>query len=170
MVGGATRRLLVSRAAVRRRHAVLLRELPVPVPFDAGALCARVAERRGRPIRLVPMAGLTGVCGMWVATDTADLVFHESDTTPPHRDHIILHELAHLLCDHRISIPLAEQARALLPDLDPDVVRRVLGRTAHSGPEEREAEHLAYLIRHRGAPGTTLTTRLHRALGGDDLV
>ncbi|WP_161784530.1 hypothetical protein [Actinokineospora spheciospongiae] len=173
MAGGVATHRPLSRAAVRRRHAALLRELPVPTPFDAAALCARVAERRGRPIRLVPMAGLTGVCGMWVATDTADLIFHESDTTPPHRDHIVLHELAHLLCDHRISIPLADQARALLPDLDPDVVRRVLGRAGragHAGAEEREAEHLAYLIRHREAPGTTLTTRLRGALGGDSLV
>lgn len=153
---------------LRRRHAALLRDLPIPVPFDARALCEQVGARRGQPIRLVPMAGLTGVCGLWVATDTMDLIFHESDTTPPHQEHIILHELAHVLCDHYpVSLPMAEQARILLPNLDPDMVRRVLGRAGYSTEEEREAEMLASLIRQRDAPGGTLTGRLRSALDGD---
>jgi hypothetical protein len=158
----------VNRASLRRRHAALLRDLPRPVPFDVHTLCDQVAARRGRPIKLIPMSGLTGVCGLWIATDATDLIFHESSTTPPHREHIILHELAHVLCDHYpASLAPAERAAMLLPGLDPVLVHRVLGRAGYSTAEEREAELLASLIRQRGAPGPTLTGRLRSALDGD---
>ncbi|MGX7823793.1 hypothetical protein ACTG9Q_01750 [Actinokineospora sp. 24-640] len=144
-----------------------LRGLEIPVPFDLGALTERIAARRGRPIRLVPMAGLTGVCGLWIATETVDLVFYEQDTTPPHREHIVLHELAHVLCDHYpVSLSLAEQAMTLLPSLDPALVQRVLGRAGYSTEEEREAEMLASLIRQRARTDATLTDRLRNAFDG----
>jgi hypothetical protein len=147
---------------LRKRCEARLRDLPLPVPFDARALCAQVARRRGRPIRLLPLAGLTGVCGLWIATDTTDLIFYEQVTTPPHQEHIILHELSHLLCDHYSAAP---DAATLLPSLDPEVVRRVLGRAGYSTDEEREAELLASLIRQRAGRGATLADRLRAALG-----
>lgn len=157
----------MNRRRVRRRHAALLRDLPAPAPFDARELCRQVAARRRRPIRLLPMTGLDDVCGLWIATDTADLIFHESGTSPPHQDHIVLHELAHLLCDHRSArVTPAELARVLLPHLDPEVVRRVLGRSGYTTEEEREAETLASLIRQRDTPATTFTGRLRDALEG----
>jgi hypothetical protein len=150
---------------LRRRCLARLRDLPLPAPFDVRTLCDQIAARRGRPIRLVPMAGLTGVCGLWIATDTTDLVCYERDTTRPHQDHIILHELSHLLCEHfPVGLP-----GALLPDLDPAMVRTVLGRAGYSTAEEREAETLASLIRQRATTraGDTLHTRLHDALDDD---
>jgi hypothetical protein len=130
-----------------------------------------VAARRGRPIRLLPVAGLTGVCGLWIATDTTDLICHERDTTPPHRDHIVLHELSHVLCDHYpVELPGTGLAQALFPDLDPAMVRAVLGRAGYSTAEEREAETLASLIRERATTRAdgTLRARLHDALDTDD--
>jgi hypothetical protein len=159
----------VSDRRLRKRCAARLRHLPMPVPFDARTLCERVAAKRGRPIRLLPMPGLTGVCGLWVATDTTDLIFYEEVTTPPHQEHIILHELSHVLCDHYpTSLPAAAETRLLLPSLDPEMVRRVLGRTGYSTTEEREAEMLASMIRQRARAGATLTDRLKAALDGGD--
>jgi hypothetical protein len=156
------------RRQLRRRCAALLRDLPVPVPFDVRALCEQVADQRGRPIRLIPMARLTGVCGLWIATDTTDLIFYEQQTTAPHQEHIILHELSHLLCQHTPApVPLAEQAQPLLPDLDPEIVHRILARAGYSTAEEREAELLASMIRQReprAHTGGTLTDRLDAAL------
>jgi hypothetical protein len=146
----------------------------MPVPFDAGALCAKVAQQRGRPIRLVAMDGLTGVCGLWVATATTDLIFYERVTTPPHQEHIILHELSHVLCDHQRAASSASSALSalgaqvghLMPNLDPEMVQRVLGRAGYTSEEEREAELLASLIRQRARShgGDTFTDRLHDAL------
>jgi hypothetical protein len=153
---------------LRKRCAAIVRDLPMPVPFDARTLCETVAARRGRPIRLVPMDGLTGVCGLWVATAATDLICYEQVTTPPHQEHIILHELGHLLCDHNRDAA-ALGAHELLPDLDPEMVQRVLGRAGYTSEEEREAELLASMIREqaRSSGHGTLTGRLHAALADD---
>ncbi|GAA4419376.1 hypothetical protein ACFQV2_25310 [Actinokineospora soli] len=152
---------------LRRRCAARLRDLRLPVPFDIDALCARIAAGRGRPIHLRAIPGLTGVCGLWIATDAADIIFYEQVTVPPHREHIVLHELSHLLCDHYpASLSLADQARLLLPNLDPALVRRVLGRTGYSCEQEREAELLASLIRQRAHAEATVADRLRTALDG----
>lgn len=157
------------RLRLRRRCRARLRDLPLPVPFDVHALCERVAARRGRPIRLVPVGGLTGVCGLWIATDTTDLICYERDTTRPHQEHIILHELSHMLCDHfPVSLPGKPGTAGLFPDLDPAMVRAVLGRAGYPSDEEREAETLASLIRQRATTRPDGThTRLHDALDDD---
>jgi hypothetical protein len=150
-----------------RRLRKLLRGLDIPVPFDVTTFVGRIAAQRGRPLHLRPIAGLTGVCGLWIATDAADIVFYEQDTTPSHQEHIVLHELSHVLCDHYpVSMNLAAQAEELLPSLDPALVRRVLGRAGYSTDEEREAEMLATLIRQRVHTGTTLADRLRTAFDG----
>lgn len=95
----------------RRRGRVLLRELGVRGPVDARALCDRLAARRGRPIRLqaqpIEDPGVSGAC---LSTGRTDFIFYESQTSPVHQDHIIVHELAHLLAGHAagavVSVPL----------------------------------------------------------------
>jgi hypothetical protein len=143
MSAGSWRRL-------RSRCEARLDALPLPAPFSAQALCELVAAQRGRAIRLVPMVKSVDVCGMWVSVGSADLIFYEQATTSPHQQHIILHELSHLLCDHYPSgVAELDQWRLLLPDLDPRMVRRILGRTAYTEVEEQEAELLASLIQQR---------------------
>lgn len=129
----------------------MAQSLPLPQPFDVRELVHRVAVRRERPITLVPMScDDGGVLGLWVATKTGDMIFYEQNTTPPHQEHIILHELSHVLCNHYpTQLSSTEHMRLLLPDLDPRMVQRILGRTAYLAVEEQEAELLATLIRHR---------------------
>jgi hypothetical protein len=154
---------------LRRRFAKALNGLRMPDPFDVREFCDELAAHRGRPIRLVPMRGLTDVCGLWIAADV-DVIGYEQNTTRPHQDHIILHELGHMLCDHYpTSLTPAEQARMLLPSLDPAMVRRVLGRTGYGSAEEREAEFFASLVwQHAESArvGGSITDRLRSALGG----
>jgi len=141
------------RRKVRRRCAEVLRDLGLPDHFDVPTLCAELSARRGRPIRRLPVPNLFDVCGLWIATDTADLIAYEQHTTAPHQNHIVLHEIGHMLCDHYpATLSPAEQARLLLPKLDPDMIRRVLGRTGYSSVEEQEAEFLASLLAQRVRP------------------
>jgi hypothetical protein len=161
------------RRQLRHRCAAVLRDLRLPGSFDVPTLCAELGARRGRPIRLLPLPGLSEVCGLWVATDTTDLIAYERHTSAPHQDHIVLHELGHLLCDHfPASLTPAEQARLLLPSLDPAMIRRVLGRAGYSSVEEREAEFFASLLGQRAGlshRGDSVADRLRSALedGGD---
>jgi hypothetical protein len=135
---------------LRRRCEAIAAQLPLMKPFDVHELCRRVAERRDRPIQLVPMAGVGEAHGLLMSTDTTDLIFYEVETPLPHQEHIILHELSHLLCDHyREDMTAADQLHALMPHLDPKTMRRMLGRTSYQAAEEHEAELLASIIRQR---------------------
>lgn len=139
---------------LRKRCEARLRQLDLPLPFDVQSFCERMAVHRGRPILLYPARSDAGPFGLWVAGPSLDVVFYEEETSPLHQDHIILHELCHLLCDHQ-PVPLSdtELARLLCPDLDPSTVQRVLHRASYSTDEEREAELLASLIVRQTAGG-----------------
>jgi hypothetical protein len=150
---------------LRRRCERRLRDIPIPEPFDLDMFCAGVAEWRGRPLQRHPVPGLSGSapCGVWIGTDRADHVFYDPGTSPLHAEHIVLHELAHILSGHGgVDGALGR----LLPDLDPAAARRVLGRVSYTDRQEREAEMMASLIRGRSAPAPRTTLgRVVDALG-----
>jgi hypothetical protein len=135
------------RADVRGRHAALIREFEIPAPFDLGQFVAGLERRRGRTIRLRPFSfGMGGLCGLWIGTAEADYIYHEAGTTPFHATHIVLHEIAHMLLDHGGTRAWDQFVRLLAPDLDDALIQLILGRSAYSNAEERDAETLASLI------------------------
>ena len=87
--------------AVQRRCEAILDGVEVPSPLDVDRLVDAVSARRERPVDLVAKNAPLGPCGLWVAMPGRDVVFFEAGTSKVHREHIILHELAHLLCSHR---------------------------------------------------------------------
>ncbi|MEU5208872.1 hypothetical protein [Streptomyces sp. NPDC020742] len=111
-------------------------------------------------------------CGLWLSTETDDHIFFEARTSPLHQEHIVLHEIGHLLFDHQM---LADGNHGgigtVLTDLSPRLVQRLLARTNYSTRQEQEAEMLASLIRTHAtvqgrAPQRCATTeRAERALG-----
>jgi len=80
-----------------------------------------------------------------VATEDADHVWFQPGTSPFHQAHIILHEFAHLICGHGL-IDDDAALRRLFPDLDPALVKGLLGRGSFSTEQEQEAELLADMI------------------------
>ncbi|MET9451139.1 regulator component [Streptomyces cinerochromogenes] len=130
----------------------------MPRSLSLDAVCARVEELRGRPLVLRELpeeAAATGACGLWLGTDNADYVFYEARTAPLHREHIILHEIGHVLCDHHRSITDDgdDLTDRLLEGLQPHLVRRVMARTSYTTTEEQEAEMIASLIQSAGTAG-----------------
>jgi hypothetical protein len=130
----------VSDRKLRKRCRTLLRELDVRPPLDVRELCGRLARQRGRPIRLVahPIR-VPGPFGLWFMTESMDVIFYQRQTTRPHQDHIILHEIGHLIADHPSDEP---GDRTLIPD----GTTRVLRRTCYDSAYEREAELIATVI------------------------
>ena len=135
------------RMGAKRRHAALIRELQVPVPFDLGQFVSGLERQRNRPIRLRPFSSAPGCpCGLWIGTADADYIYHEAGTTPFHATHIALHELAHMLLGHQHSAAWEQLISLLAPDVDQALIRLILGRSAYGTEEERDAETLASLI------------------------
>ncbi|MEG3627050.1 regulator component [Streptomyces poriticola] len=146
---------------LQRRCTALLRDLGVEpwLPFDA--VVKRVEELRGRPVvlhELPEQLAVHGVCGLWLGTDDGDHIFYEPRTAPLHREHIILHEIGHVLCDHHrggtadpadpggLDGPSPGELRA-------QDVKRLMARTSYTSSEEQEAEMIASLIQSAGETG-----------------
>lgn len=143
---------------LQRRCTTILRDLGVQRSLSFEAVRDRVEELRGHPLivkELPEQAAESGVCGLWLATDDADYVFYEARTAPLHREHIILHEIGHLLCDHHrgLTAKADDLAGQLLTDPQPHVVKRLMARTSYTTNEEQEAEMIASLIQSAGKPG-----------------
>ena len=140
----------MSLRSIRKQCESALEGVPVPNPFDINDFCRVISARRGRALHLVPKQTRLGPCGVWLSLPDVDYVFYEPETSQLHREHIILHELGHLLCEHQPTEVIDEEViTQLLPDLNPTVVRRVLGRTSYTAVEEQEAEMVASLVRDR---------------------
>lgn len=159
---------------LRRTCEAVIAHLTLPQPFSAQAFCATVAAARGRPVHLRTHAFTDGgISGLCISTEQADHLFYEAHTTALHQEHIVLHELGHLVLGHAATSPMAE-GRLLLPDIDVTRVLRTLGRSAHSDAQERAAELFAEMVldqahrarRQSGAPESVeVLTRMRDTLG-----
>ncbi|MEU9014118.1 hypothetical protein AB0D12_30995 [Streptomyces sp. NPDC048479] len=135
---------------LRRRCEALLEQLDPPRPFSLDLLRQRLEAQRGRTLHLHPLplqAATAGACGLWLATSTDDHIFFEQQTTRSHQEHIVLHEIGHMLFDHH-SVGADEFGglTTLLPDLSPRLIERLLGRTDYTTREEQEAEMFASVL------------------------
>jgi hypothetical protein len=127
-------------------------ELDIDLPFDSAEFVARLARRRGRRIELVPIHARSATpCGILLSTDQADYLCYAVNTSPLHREHILLHEAGHLVCGHTGPSTMDVVPTALLPHLSDELVRRVLCRSSFDDAQERQAELFASLILHRAA-------------------
>ncbi|WP_150239996.1 ImmA/IrrE family metallo-endopeptidase [Streptomyces albofaciens] len=152
---------------LRRRCRRVIDGIPLPEPFSAQELCARLAVDRNRPLRLLTLPTPTGLgmpTGMWLATEEGDYVFYDGRTSPLHQEHIILHEIGHLVCDHRTAVEDQRLFRRIDIE-DPHSIRQALGRSRYSDRQEQEAEMIASLIL-EGAGRVPAPTLLSGTLGG----
>jgi hypothetical protein len=129
--------------------------ITIPNPFDVQEFVANVAESRGRPMAMLMLdtSGVKAPCGLWISTQKADYVVVDAAAPPVLRDHILLHEIAHMLCNHQGLLEIDATAIGLDPRIiDPAVVERVLGRSSghtarYDTVQEQEAEGLASVMR-----------------------
>ncbi|WP_405493031.1 hypothetical protein [Nocardia sp. NBC_00511] len=130
----------------------LIATLTLPRPWHLGTFTRQVAELVGKPIELAPIAGLTAKgfpCGVMLEGTQTIVVAYDADSSAFHIEHIILHELGHLLLDHTGCVSEQSTRNAveiLFPHFDPDNVLRVLGRSDYDNQIETQAELFASLI------------------------
>lgn len=133
------------------------RTVPLPGPWDVNEYLARVAAHRGRSISLRPVPadvlaenGCRGA-GLWVARRYDDMIVFDSGATGRNADHIILHEVGHMLLGHGPSdiaedppaVTLAPALAALLPAV---AGQHVLGPEEFGPENEQHAQVFADMM------------------------
>ncbi|WP_327116526.1 hypothetical protein OHB12_04835 [Nocardia sp. NBC_01730] len=128
----------------------------VPSPWNRDRFLAALRAWRGRPIQLMPVesSALTDVwlpgrgapCGLWLDTETADVIAYAAGTTSFHVDQILWHEVGHMVLNHNAGAGDLAGLQVLLPHIDPATIRRVLGRSEFADGQEDEAEVFADLM------------------------
>ncbi|MEV7090153.1 hypothetical protein AB0O07_30440 [Streptomyces sp. NPDC093085] len=145
-----------------------LQDLGVTPPLDVAELCQSLSRRRGRPLflREAPLPK-PGPSGMWAEYDTYDVILYQQETTRLHQEHIILHEVGHILvaeneaaegssgveADTAVIDPDEEAASvevegwaALLPVFGVESIKRVAQRCSYDDGEECSVELVATII------------------------
>lgn len=128
----------------------LARALGLPPAWSVPDLASRLSTLRGRPLHIdfLPRSQPGEIpCGLWVSTDSADYIYARQGTSSLHHRHFVLHEVGHMICGHR-GLDVSLRLASMLPHLKPEVIRRALGRTTYSDPQEQEAETFADLLYH----------------------
>jgi hypothetical protein len=148
-VGVMVWRGLGSERPVRERTLrTRLHGLGLPTRFTVNELAEALARQRGKPIILRAASFPAGVLtGGLLITDSVDFIAYPR-TTPLHRDHIIGHELGHIICRHSGMLGSGDDSalRAVFPNLSPAIVRDMLRRDRYTDIQEQEAEMMASVI------------------------
>ncbi len=139
----------------RKKYAAMVRDLDIPDPFDIKTFCANLTLLIDKPVHLLPQtphesdSNGSYSCGSCYSTKEGHYIAYEHATSQLHQEHIILHEIGHLLFEHvggkRENFP----ARLLHPDLDPKMVDGFFRRTVYLEDNEIEAELIASMIQTR---------------------
>lgn len=121
----------------------------VPSPWDRAEFLSALGRWRGRPIKLAAIGFETGdgsLCGLWLECADSDVIAYYPGTTEFHIDHIVAHETGHMVLGHGGGAGDSSGIRRLLPNIDPALIRRVLGRGEFADDQEAEAELFADLL------------------------
>lgn len=128
---------------------------PVPEPWGIDELCQRLAQQRGRELVICPVDLPALPFGLWYNDGERDYVIYRAGIRGYYRDHIILHEICHILAKHnteRNSLPTVDE------NSDVDVVSRLLKNAMHNkfnslqeGTAEMFASKVLKLARGHGA-------------------
>lgn len=138
------------RARCRHRVNDLLGHTGIPDPWDINEFLDRLERHRRRDIDLCAITWSPGdSCGAWQQHSDHDVIAYTENTSGFHQDHIILHEVGHMISQHRGRCVLSqEQAQRIAPDLTPVALAHLLDRSGAQA-EEHEAETIAVLIHQR---------------------
>ncbi|MEV0764800.1 hypothetical protein [Nocardia sp. NPDC050435] len=120
----------------------------IGTPPDLKSLLASLSAKRERPIIPVPtVLPPEGPSAFLAHMPNEIWIFFSTNTSKLHQNHTILHEIGHLVFEHR-GITDAERvlSQAHFPDIDPSIVISMLLRSSYSDEQEAEAELFASVM------------------------
>lgn len=124
------------------------RALKLPSRLSLDRLISIIEKVRGRRIEIDVCESLNSgtVCGLWLSTNTREIILHAPTPSALHRQQFILHELGHMVLRHDEAVVSANYAETLFPNLSGEKVSRILGRSDFLDHIEAAAETLADLF------------------------
>ncbi|MBA8824244.1 hypothetical protein FHX42_001573 [Saccharopolyspora lacisalsi] len=160
-------------ARLRRQLRSTLRRAGIAEPTDMLEVCERLSAIWPVPIVAAPFdLPAHGPFGLTIRyapepQDEAIYILYQRVATPLHQQHVVAHELGHVLGGHPLD-PVDD-----LSEIDPNGSTGTLRRTSYNSRVEREAETIATVLLGRAAArdGVTLPSngardhRLRRVLG-----
>ncbi|MCD0485220.1 secondary metabolite protein [Streptacidiphilus sp. ASG 303] len=120
-----------------------------PKPFDIDVFLQRLSAHRGRPLHVHELPDLGGAgapCGLWLAFDHEDHLFHPRGLSRRHRAQVLKHEATHILLGHRTSMDIKAFVDLLPDGIDPVAAEQAFGRTSYETDQERDAELAASFL------------------------
>ncbi|MFJ9416639.1 ImmA/IrrE family metallo-endopeptidase [Streptomyces sp. NPDC101227] len=138
-------------ASIQQDSERFVRSLNLPAVTGIRDLIPEVERRTGLAVELQPAeVQVSTPCGLWIATEKRHYIFYDPRTSVAHQDHIIAHEIAHILKDHQGTAKMSTDVSGISAEL----ILSVLGRTQYDDAQELEAEMVgtylqAHVLYHR---------------------
>lgn len=102
--------------------------------------------KRSRKIECQGMSLPAGSFGMWFVVVDVDVIIFNSNLIPLVQAHTVLHEVAHILCNHRTAVFNSPDA---IEHLSAHLLLQRTMENPHSPQEELEAETLALMLKEK---------------------
>ncbi|MGW7292816.1 hypothetical protein ACWGIB_10575 [Streptomyces xiamenensis] len=140
-----------------------LRSLGATHPLNVEELCDALGKRRGRTLYLRPAPlAKPGPSGYWAEYETFDVILYQQETTRLHQEHIILHEVGHILvAEEEEGAPVNAEETShdpdhgtnsvegwaeMLPVFGESAIKRLARRCSYEDGEECQVELAATII------------------------
>ncbi|MDJ0356319.1 hypothetical protein [Paenarthrobacter sp. PH39-S1] len=142
-------------------------ELNLPSHLTLGRIIAIVEGTRNKPIVIDVAEWLNGgnLCGLWLSTDSREIILHAATPSELHRQQFILHELGHMVLRHDETARPSDYAALLFPNVDGERVSRILQRSDFFDHIEAAAESMADLFAAAIRASTTEPRSFEKILG-----
>lgn len=128
----------------------------MPTPFALQNFCAELQRLRGRTLVVTAVRTRSaGAQALWCRGATTDYILVGSALPRPHRDHLALHGIGHMVFDHVGSPAVGHALRDELPETDVARLRLALKRVVYTRREERQAEVFATRVQQLAGVWTT---------------
>ncbi|AEA28980.1 hypothetical protein Psed_6912 (plasmid) [Pseudonocardia dioxanivorans CB1190] len=153
----------MNRRSLHRLARATVAALDLRPPLDIELLAERFGAHRGKALDLVPAdLPVDAAFGITGGDEYCDVIMYQQQTTRTHQVHIILHEMAHLICGHpRLAVNHTFKApsRDEFHEVSGDMIDLIFGPvpkkpgavrsgtpTVYDDPIEWEAETMATLL------------------------
>ncbi len=141
---------MIRQKDIREKTEAIIEELDFDYSsFTIQRFVTFIEDYIGRKIELIPWTMPKKIFGAWISDQdlSTEFIFFDENAPPMHRIHILLHELGHLIRDHKtLHLDIAHIGGLIAKgEGSEDLITSALMRSDQTNTEEVEAELFAIL-------------------------